>query len=314
MGNVVLQMSLSSIRDLEIHYQSKRAATTPPGGLFSAKVDRCNITAYKSGKVLFQGANAEKEASQWNAKATVPQPSKSTTKSSVKSHSYSPPSTIGSMSVIGSDEVGTGDYFGPITVAAVYASKENIPLLKELGVRDSKNIKDPEILQIAAQLKHAVPFSLLVLDNVKYNALQAKGMSQGKIKAYLHNLALKKLIEKIKPIEAEAVLIDQFAKPDVFFNYLKGQEQFQANKIYLSTGAESVHVSVAAASILARAAFVKKFEELSKQAGFTIPKGAGPHVDVAAAKLIQTKGIESLQSFTKLHFANTEKAKRLLKK
>ena len=195
--------------------------------------------------------------------------------------------------MIGSDEVGTGDYFGPITVAAVYADRAAIPLLKELGVRDSKNIKDPEILQIASQLKHAVPFSLLSLDNPKYNALQAKGMSQGKIKAYLHNLALKKLINKIAPQEAEAVLIDQFAQP---------------------AGAESIHDSVAAASILARAAFVKHFEALSQKAGFTIPKGAGPHVDAAAAKLIEAKGVESLQSFTKLHFANTEKAKKLVAK
>ncbi|WP_042345439.1 ribonuclease HIII [Bacillus massiliigorillae] len=314
MANVVLQMTLSSISELKAHYQAKISPTVPPGGVFAAKVDRCNITAYKSGKVLFQGANAEKEAGLWSSKASTPKPTTATKKSSVKNHAYTPPSNIGEMSIIGSDEVGTGDYFGPITVAAVYADKASIPLLKELGVRDSKNIKDPEILQIASQLKHAVPFSLLVLDNVKYNTLQAKGMSQGKIKAYLHNLALKKLIEKIKPTEAEAVLVDQFAKPDVFFGYLKDQEQFQAKKIYLSTGAESVHVSVAAASILARAAFVKKFEALSKEAGFTIPKGAGPHVDVAAARLIKEKGMESLQSFTKMHFANTDKAKKLLKK
>lgn len=314
MANVVLQMTLTTLSEIKTHYQAKLSSTVPPGGVFSAKVDRCNITAYKSGKVLFQGANAEKEASLWSSKASTPQQTTTTKKNSVKNHEYSPPNNIGEMSIIGSDEVGTGDYFGPITVAAVYADRDSIPLLKELGVRDSKNIKDPEILQIASQLKHAVPFSLLVLDNVKYNALQAKGMSQGKIKAYLHNLALKKLIDKIAPTEAEAVLVDQFAKPDIFFNYLKGQDIFQAKNIYLSTGAESIHVSVAAASILARAAFVKKFEALSKEAGFTIPKGAGSQVDVAAAKLIKTKGIESLQSFTKLHFANTEKAKKLFNK
>ena len=89
---------------------------------------------------------------------------------------------------------------------------------------------------------------------------------------------------------------------------------FSAKNIYFSTGGESIHPSVAAASILARAAFVKKFEDLSKEAGFAIPKGAGPAVDQAAAKLIQAKGMESLRQFTKLHFANTDKAKKLLQK
>lgn len=298
---------------MQTYYKNTLGEKLPPGSIFTAKVAQCNITAYKSGKVLFQGANAENEALKWDKKQ-VQSSSATVKKSSVKQHAYSPPANIGQLNIIGSDEVGTGDYFGPITVAAAYADSSTIPLLKELGVRDSKNIKDPEILKIASQLKHVVPFSLLVLDNVKYNTLQAKGMSQGKIKAYLHNLALKKLIEKIKPTTADGVLIDQFAQPDVFFGYLKGLEMFEAKNIYLSTGGESIHLSVAAASILARAAFVKKFDELSKEAGFVIPKGAGPAVDQAAAKLIQLKGIESLNTFTKKHFANTEKAKKLLQK
>lgn len=313
MANVVLQMKASNIEEMQAYYKNNLGEKLPPGSVFTAKVAQCNITAYKSGKVLFQGANAESEAMKWNAKQITVGTS-APKKSTVKQHSYSPPANIGQLSIIGSDEVGTGDYFGPITVAAAYVESSKIPLLKEFGVRDSKNVKDPEILQIAAQLKHAVPFTLLSLDNVKYNALQSKGMSQGKIKAYLHNLALKKLIEKIKPVTAEGILIDQFAKPDVFFGYLKDQEMFEAKNIYLSTGGESIHVSVAAASILARAAFVKKFDELSREAGFVIPKGAGPAVDQAAAKLIQAKGIASLNTFTKQHFANTEKAKKLLQK
>ncbi len=313
MAHVVLQMAQSKINEMKTYYHASLSPSSPPGSAFSAKTTACTITAYNSGKVLFQGKNAEAEAGRWGTAASKP---KMTEKkgNTVKNHAYSPPADIGQMSVIGSDEVGTGDYFGPITVAAVYADRQSIPLLKELGVKDSKHLKDPQILQIAAELKHAVPFVLLSLDNDRYNKMQAKGMSQGKMKAYLHNIAITKLLEKIQPRKPEAVLIDQFAKPDVFFGYLKGQEMFQADPIYLSTGAESIHVSVAAASILARAAFVKKFEALSSEAGFTIPKGAGPAVDLAAAKLIEKKGLESLATFTKLHFANTEKAKRLLGK
>ncbi|MGN1402548.1 MAG: ribonuclease HIII [Bacillus sp. (in: firmicutes)] len=312
MSHVVLQLDAAAIAKMHTYYQKSVTTKSPPGSVFAARTSACAITAYKSGKVLFQGTNAEAEASKWGIAGSTP--AKTAKQRAVKKHAYSPPAEIGHMSIIGSDEVGTGDYFGPITVAAVYADKQSIPLLKELGVRDSKNIKDPEIMKIASELKHTVPFTLLSLDNEKYNALQAKGMSQGKIKAYLHNLALTKLIDKIRPVTAEAVLIDQFAQPDVFFNYLKGQVMFSSDKIYLSTGAESLHVSVAAASILARAAFVKKFEALSKEAGFTIPKGAGPAVDLAAAKLIETKGIDALPRFTKIHFANTDKAKKILAK
>ena len=218
------------------------------------------------------------------------------------------------MSVVGSDEVGTGDYFGPITVVAAYVKKEQLTLLKEIGVQDSKNLKDPQIIEIAKLIKDIVPFSLLICDNPKYNMLQGKGMSQGKIKALLHNQAIKHVLTKIQPEQPDSVLIDQFAEPGVFFNYLKGQELFQANATYLSTKAEGIHLSVAAASILARYAFVQRFDQLSKKAGFTIPKGAGSKVDEAAARLIHEKGMAALNEFTKLHFANTEKAKKLYEK
>ena len=218
------------------------------------------------------------------------------------------------MSIAGSDEVGTGDYFGPITVVAAYVKKDQLTLLKEIGVQDSKNLKDPQIVEIAKLIKDIIPFSLLTCDNPKYNTLQAKGMSQGKMKALLHNQAIKHVLAKIDPEQPDAVLIDQFAEPGVFFNYLKGQELFKAKATYLSTKAEGIHLSVAAASILARYAFIQRFDQLSKKAGFTIPKGAGSKVDEAAARLIHEKGLNALNEFTKIHFANTEKAKKLYAK
>lgn len=138
MANVVLRMNVATISQMNTHYKNHITAITPQGGIFSAKVNQCNITAYKSGKVLFQGANAELEANKWSAQQLNSKPASTKKKSTVNSHPYSPPQNIGQMSIIGSDEVGTGDYFGPITVAAVYADQKHIPLLKELGVRDSK--------------------------------------------------------------------------------------------------------------------------------------------------------------------------------
>ncbi|PLS16935.1 ribonuclease HIII [Bacillus sp. M6-12] len=317
MSNVVLQLSLSQIEAMKKHYFKSLSDKNPPGSIFTAKPAQCTVTAYKSGKVLFQGASAAAEAQQWgsvSASGTGKPVKKPASTSSVKIHSYSPPSNIGQLSVIGSDEVGTGDYFGPITVAAVYVNSDQIALLKELGVKDSKFLNDSQIVSIASQIKHIVPYSLLICANPKYNDMQAKGMSQGKMKALLHNQALKNVIGKILPEEADAVLIDQFAQPGVFFNYLKGQELFKSKQVYLSTKAESIHMSVAAASILARYAFVKQFDKLSEAAGFKIPKGAGGAVDEAAARLIHERGLEALYEFTKVHFANTEKAKGLYNK
>lgn len=226
---------------------------------------------------------------------------------------YQPPEGIGSMSVIGSDEVGTGDYFGPITVACVYADKAKLPLLKELGVKDSKNLKDPQIVQIARDLIKTVPYSLLVLRNEKYNEMQEKGMSQGKMKALLHNQAIGNLLKKLDGTRPEAILIDQFAEPAVYFKHLAGKTAVK-ERTYFSTKAEGIHLSVAAASIIARYSFLMEMDKLSKQAGITLPKGAGPLVDEAGAKLIKKHGEDALRVFTKLHFANTQKAKRIASK
>lgn len=311
MSHIVILVNTSQMMKMKTYYAATLVDKIPPGSVFSARPTNCAITAYKSGKVLFQGSHAEIEAAKWQESSNAATAQKKT--SSVKTHRYSPPANISTLSVVGSDEVGTGDYFGPITVVASYVKKEQLTLLKEMGVQDSKNLKDPQIIEIAKLIKDIIPFSLLTCDNPKYNTLQAKGMSQGKMKALLHNQAIKHVLTKI-PEQPDAVLIDQFAEPGVFFNYLKGQELFQAKETYLSTKAEGIHLSVAAASILARYAFIQRFDQLSQKAGFTIPKGAGPKVDEAAARLIHEKGLSSLNEFTKLHFANTEKAKKLYEK
>lgn len=308
MSQVVLKVSIKEIEKMKQHYETQLTGKNPPGSIFSAKTSNCTITAYKSGKILFQGAGSAAEASIWGNPLEEPKaiPAK-------KTATFLPANFEG-LSVIGSDEVGTGDYFGPITVVAAYVQKENIPLLKELGVKDSKNLKDDKIAEIAKQIKDIVPHSLLTLHNEKYNQLQQRGMSQGKIKALLHNQAIGHVLEKIAPAKPEAILIDEFAKKDVYYQYLKGQSMIHKENVYFSTKAEGVHLAVAAASIIARYAFVQHFDNLSKKAGFQIPKGAGPAVDKAAARLILDKGETVLPQFVKLHFANTEKAKRLIKR
>ncbi|MBU8770145.1 ribonuclease HIII [Cytobacillus sp. FSL W8-0315] len=306
MSQVVLLKKANEISEMKAYYSGRLNDKLPPGSVFAAKVPGCSITAYKSGKVLFQGSGSETEAKKWGDTARSAQPSKKTSPAAANL-----PENISSLSVIGSDEVGTGDYFGPITVVAAYVKKDQIPLLKELGVKDSKNLGDEKIIEIAKQIKDIVPHSLLTLHNEKYNKLQQSGMSQGKIKALLHNQAIGHVLGKIAPEKPEAILIDQFAKEEVYFNYLKNQQTIQRERVFFSTKAEGIHLAVAAASILARYAFVRHFENLSTKAGFRLTKGAGPKVDEAAARLIRDKGREALPSFVKLHFANTEKAMKL---
>jgi ribonuclease HIII len=306
MGNSVLQKSPEEVKKMKEFYSKYLIDKLPPGSVFAAKTPSCAITAYKSGKVLFQGKDGEAEAARWG---TALAPSVKKTAAPVPGSHL--PKNISNMSIIGSDEVGTGDFFGPITVVAAYVRRQDIPVLKELGVQDSKNLKDDKIIEIARQLVTFLPHSLLTLHNEKYNQMQMKGMSQGKMKALLHNQAINHVLDKIAPEKPEAILIDEFAKEQIYYAHLKGQRKIIRENVLFSTKAEGIHLGVAAASMIARYAFVRHFENLSKRAGFTIPKGAGAAVDKAAARLILDKGIDVLPEFVKLHFANTEKAKKI---
>ncbi len=312
MSQRVLIVDNKTIEKMKEFYQDDLVSKLPPGAILAAKPLNCSVTAYKSGKVLFQGARHEEEAAIWEAFTSSSQVTPKAKSPVIKKEPVNQP-TFRNMSLIGSDEVGTGDYFGPITVVAAFVAKNNFARLTELGVKDSKGMKDDQIIKIAKQLIKEIPYSLLVLPNEKYNSLQAKGMNQGKMKAILHNQAILHLKKKLTS-DYDGILIDQFVERGIYFRYISEQkEKVQEPNMFFQTKAESLHLSVAAASIIARYAFVKEMDKLSESAGFEIPKGAGSHVDVAAAKLIQTHGVEALGDYCKVHFANTEKAKKLLK-
>ncbi|WP_070121837.1 ribonuclease HIII [Bacillus marinisedimentorum] len=312
MSNGVLKISDAVLKEMKNHYKEYLQEKVPQGGVFTAKLPGCTITAYKSGKVLFQGKESGVEIAAWEAKGTT---GTSKRPSAPKSEAlYRPPENIESLSIIGSDEVGTGDYFGPMTVVAAYVPADMTGKLKSLGVKDSKNLNDTQITDIAKAIKSIVPHSLLILRNEKYNELQENGMTQGKMKALLHNQAINHLVKKIKPEKPDGVLIDQFAQPAVYFKHIRGKEQKIKKNVYFSTKAEGVHLSVAAASIIARYAFIKEFEKLSEAAGMVLPKGAGARVDEAAAVLMRKHGAEAMRKFAKVHFANTEKALNLMKR
>lgn len=308
MANEVLLVSKETLTDMQQYYNTYLKTATPPGGLFAAKKGTVNITAYNSGKVLFQGAGSQNEAAAWQSKATIVPPKKKP--SSTSSLNVPLPKGFSNWSVIGSDEVGTGSYFGPLTVVAAYVDQSQLGLLRELGVRDSKEMKDPEIIRVAKDLITFLPHSLLNVMPEKYNAVQP-AMTQGKMKAILHNQALGHVLTKISPQKPDGILIDQFELPATYFKHISDQPKQIKDAVYFQTKGEGHHLAVAAASIIARYAFLKGLDELTAKAGFKIPSGAGSNVDLIAAKLLKKGGLPLLGKYAKLHFANTEKAKKI---
>lgn len=305
MSNVVLVLSPDEIKKVKLHYMNYKIERSAPGVVFAAKLTDTAITVYKSGKVMFQGNGASQEASLWGM---------SPEKVTVSTKGDTLPPNFSSLSVIGSDETGTGDYFGPITVAACFVREDQIELVNELGVKDSKMLTDDVMRKMAPDLMASLSHSVLVLKNEKYNDIQSRGWSQGKIKALMHNQALKHVINKINPEKPSFILIDQFAERGIYYNHIKMEKEIIRENVLFATKAEQLHVSVAAASIIARYAFLKEMDRLTEIAGTTIPKGASAKVDEIAAKIYIKNGEAFLKSITKWHFANTQKAMMLVNK
>lgn len=300
MSSAVLKLSKTEIKKLKNYYADYLLNKKVPYSEFSAKKNGTSITAYTSGKVLFQGKNAEQEAARWGSS----DPSAAKTSSSL-------PKNFASLAVLGSDEVGNGSYFGPLCVCAAYADKEHLDALKRLGVKDSKMLTDDQIRKIATAIKELIPYRLLVVNPEKYNEIQPK-YNAVRMKVALHNQAIRLLLDQIAPTKPEAILIDQFTSEANYMKYVKQESQRIEQKIYFVTKGEQYHLSVAAASIISRASFLDELDKASLELGTKVPSGAGKPSDELAAKLLRQGGIDLLSKFAKLHFANTEKAKKMM--
>ncbi|MCR5491405.1 MAG: ribonuclease HIII [Bacilli bacterium] len=265
-----------------------------PNALWIAKQEDVVITAYSKThngfhKVLFQGEKAEYEASIWGS------PQEPKTKNEATPVSKFPQ--------IGSDEVGTGDFFGPICVCAAYVDKESLKLLKELGVTDSKKMTDAHILEIGPTLINKIPYSQLSLGNEKYNEVVRKGLNMNSIKAKMHNQCLLNLKAKYPN---SFVYQDQFAEPSLYYSYLKNEPKILRG-IEFSTKGELAFPSVAAGSVIARYSFLRKMKSLGEEYGVEIPFGAGTAVDEFAKEFAEKHGLEALKSITKSNFANMKR-------
>ncbi len=202
---------------------------------------------------------------------------------------------------IGTDEAGKGDYFGPLVVAAFWIEADKIDKIKDLGVRDSKLVSDNRVLNLATELENIGQYSVVSIGPTRYNELFAKMKNLNRILAWGHARAIENILEKV---EADEVISDKFGDEDYIKNALleKGRRVNLVQKVK----AESEPV-VAAASILARAEFLKRLQRLSEQSGIELPKGASDKVDEVARRLVQLKGEVFLNSVAKFHFKNTQR-------
>ncbi|MEJ1323584.1 ribonuclease HIII [Latilactobacillus sakei] len=300
----VIKMTPAQLKTIQQTYPSNRPL--PPGAVFAHRGNGLNVTGYRSGKVLFQGATAEATAAKWGPLA--PAKKSKATKGSAKGDTLPP--DFANWSVIGSDEVGNGSYFGPLTIAAVYVSQENLSFVRNLGVADSKTLTDAQIDQMAIKMMTKLPYHIVNIMPQKYNQVHEQ-MNIEKMKAVSHNFALLKVLKKIQPDQPQGILIDQFEPRATYYRYLKDEPVVLRDNVYFTTKAEQFHLAVAAASIIARHQANLSMIELSKLAGRDIPVGAHKSIDKIAADLLDQGGLEYLGQFAKLHFINTKKAQAL---
>src|SRR5574344_1409687 len=282
-----------NVKEMIIKYYQKYAKDKAPQyTVFQAFTADVVITLYTSGKIMFQGKSADIEASLW-----VDQERHLNNRyidlNSKEKQKDETPKKFYNMSTIGSDEVGTGDYFGPIVVSASYVSKDMIPVLTKLGVRDSKKLTDEKIRQIAPQLMQQIPYVTYILDNKSYNNLSIENQNMNKIKAILHNKVLVNLIKKDN-YNYEKIVIDQFVYPKKFYEHISKAKERITNVTFM-TKAEDQVMSVGAASIIARYIFLTKMHEMNQNLGMIIPLGAGDIVDETANQIVAKYGKDKLK-------------------
>ncbi len=291
------------------YYENLKRGKTPPYAIFQAEEAGTIITMYESGKIMFQGISADIDARIWiemEKKYNDRDIDINTGKEKSKTKNDTPKKNYNKHNTIGSDEVGTGDYFGPIVVCATYVSTNKQALLQDLKVMDSKKITDDKIKKIAPIIMNEIPYQAYILTNKEYNTLNHDEVNMNKIKAILHNKVLSGLKNKNYPYDL--IVVDQFTTPKSYYNYLINVPN-KVTDITFTPKAEDQCLSVACASIISRYIFLQEMYKMSKELNQEVPKGAGPSVIEFAQKLVKEQGIDILNNYVKLNFQTTNKIK-----
>lgn len=294
--NKVIKVSDKTREKMIEYYKDKKRNKEIPYVVFQAEDMDTVITMYTSGKVMFQGVSADVDATMWlemDGQSLTP----TLNKEEEKKYYY--------CDSVGSDEVGTGDYFGPIVVTAAYVKKEDIPFLESLGIRDSKKISDDTILKVAPQVAKRIKYKSIILCNKEYNERHGKDNNMNKIKAIMHNKALWSLIKEEHP-KYDYIIVDEFAKENRYYGYLEEATEIQKGITFM-TKAEDKNMAVACASIISRYIFLKEFDKLCDDIHIPLPKGAGRDVDIIGEEVVEKYGKDKLTEIAKLNFKNTER-------
>jgi len=309
---ITLKVSDKTKEQMLEFFEDLKREKTPPYAVFQAQDGDTVVTLYESGKAVFQGKDADLSSEFWIATERINSGVATTTDSRDKKKEDKPTKVLPiRINSIGSDEVGTGDYFGPIVVTATYVSKENIDFLLDLKVKDSKKLTDEQIIKIVPEIIKKIPYHTLVLTNKQYNEFYNSdfGMNMNKTKAVLHNKVLYELVKDNKYVY-DYIVVDQFEYPGSYYKHIK-ESKNQVKNIFFMTKAEDKCLSVACASMISRYIFLQEMEKLSKSVNIMLPKGASTLVDETAKKIVDTYGIEKLNDIAKLNFKNTEKVKKM---
>lgn len=203
--------------------------------------------------------------------------------------------------IIGVDESGKGDFFGPLVIAGALVEENQLPFLASLGVRDSKTIADGKIITMARSIREAVVYDLIVIGPEKYNELYSRIRNLNRLLGWGHARVIENLLGK-QP--AKAAISDKFGHE----RFIRDNLQTEGKKIDLIQMVRGeAHPAVATASILARAEFLRRMDEMSSRFGVQFPRGASSTVDAVGRRIVQASGRDILKQVAKLHFKNFSK-------
>ena len=293
MASITLTPSEKEIQAFLEHYQTSLAPSKNPYIRYFLRLPQATVSIYTSGKVLLQGEGAEKYANFFGYQAVEE-------------------TRVQNLPLIGTDEVGNGSYFGGLAVVASFVTPDQHDFLRKLGVGDSKTLTDQKIRQIAPILKEKIQHQALLLSPSKYNEVIGDRYNAVSVKVALHNQAIYLLLQK--GIQPEKIVIDAFTSAKNYDKYLAQEANRFSNPISLEEKAEGKYLAVAVSSIIARDLFLENLENLGRELGYQLPSGAGTASDKVASQILQAYGMQGLNFCAKLHFKNTEKAKKRLER
>lgn len=293
MASITLTPSEKEIQAFVQKYEQALTPSKNPYIRYFFKLPQASVSIYTSGKVLLQGEAAERYASFFG-------------------YQVRPVASGQNFPMIGTDEVGNGSYFGGLAVVASFVTPDQHDFLQKLGVGDSKTLTDQKIRQIAPILKEKIQHQALLLSPTKYNEVIGERYNAVSVKVALHNQAIFLLLQK--GVQPEKIVIDAFTSSQNYEKYLKNEANHFSNPVSLEEKAEGKYLAVAVSSIIARDLFLENLENLGRELGYQLPSGAGATSDKVASQILQAYGMQGLNFCAKLHFKNTEKAKKLLER